>query len=108
MPRGDRTGPTGARPMTGRGMGSCRGSGKGATYLRRGGGIGLLGLATWLLRVWSSGRQRAVVPSGSQEDETEALRKKVAELEGTLSELKQRLDKENDAQEGVRKISRRQ
>ncbi|MFC1714095.1 DUF5320 domain-containing protein [Candidatus Poribacteria bacterium] len=27
MPRGDKTGPEGAGPMTGRGMGSCSGSG---------------------------------------------------------------------------------
>jgi len=27
MPRGDKTGPEGAGPMTGRGMGSCPGSG---------------------------------------------------------------------------------
>jgi hypothetical protein len=93
MPRGDRTGPTGSGAMTGLGMGSCAGPGKGGSFLRRGGGLGLLGVAMWLLRLWSSGRQRADVATGAKEDEAEELRKKIAELEGTLSELKQRLYK---------------
>jgi hypothetical protein len=93
MPRGDRTGPTGSGPMTGRGMGPCARAGKGGSFLRKGGGLGLLGLATWLIKLWSSGRQPAVVSSGAKEDEAEDLRKKIAELEGTLSELKQQLDK---------------
>lgn len=93
MPRGDRTGPTGSGPMTGRGMGSCAGPGKGGSFLRRGGGLGLLGLAMWLLRLWSSGRQPADVSSGAKEDEAEELRKKIPEMEVTLSELKQQLDK---------------
>ncbi len=93
MPRGDRTGPAGSGPKTGRGMGSCAGAGKGGSYLRRGGGLGLLGLATWLLRVWSSGRQPATTGSSAKEGEAAELREKIAELEDTLSELKQQLDK---------------
>jgi hypothetical protein len=93
MPRGDRTGPTGSGPMTGRGMGSCAGPGRGGSFVRRGGGLGLLGLAMWLLRLWSSGRQPADVSSGAKEDEAEELRKKIAEMEGTINELKQQLDK---------------
>jgi hypothetical protein len=47
----------------------------------------------WLLRLWSSGRQPADVSSGAKEDEAEELRKKIPEMEVTLSELKQQLDK---------------
>jgi hypothetical protein len=74
-------------------MGSCAGPGKGGSFLRRGGGLGLLGVAMWLLRLWTSRRQHTDVASGAKEVEAEELRKKIAELEGTLSELKQQLDK---------------
>jgi hypothetical protein len=74
-------------------MGSCAGSDRGGSFLRRGGGLGLFGAAMWMLRSWNSGRQRADVTVGARGNEAEELSKTIAELEGTLSELKQRLDR---------------
>lgn len=93
MPRGDGTGPGGAGQMTGRGMGSCAGSGRGGSLLRGGGGLGLLGAAMWMFRLWNSGRQRADAAVGARENEAEERSRTIAELEGSLSELRQRLDR---------------
>ena len=101
MPRGDRTGPMGSGPMTGRRMGSCAGPGTGGSFSRRGRGLGLLGFGMWLVRLWGAGRQPADVRPGAKDNEAEELRKKIAEKEGTISELKQRLS----AVEGEKKGS---
>jgi hypothetical protein len=53
----------------------------------------------WLVRLWSAGRQPADVRSGAKDNEAEDLRKKIAEMEGTISELKQQLS----AAEGEKK-----
>jgi hypothetical protein len=45
----------------------------------------------WLVRLWGAGRQPADSLPGAKNNEAEELRKKIAEKEGTISELKQRL-----------------
>ena len=91
MPRGDKTGPKGSGPMTGRRMGSCAGSGTEGSFSRRGLGIGLLGFGMWLVKFWAAGRQPADIRPGAKDNELEELRKEIAEKEGAISELKQRL-----------------
>lgn len=93
MPRGDGTGPMGSGPMTGRGMGPCAGSGKGGFFPRRGRGLGLLGLGLWLVKLWGAARQPGDVRTVVKDNEAEELRKKIAEMEGTISELKEQLGK---------------
>jgi len=91
MPRGDKTGPMGSGPMTGRRMGRCAGPGTEGSFSRRGLGLGLLGFGMWLVRLWAAGRQPADIRPGAKDNELEELRKEIAEKEGAISELKQRL-----------------
>jgi hypothetical protein len=93
MPRGDKTGPMGSGPMTGRRMGSCAGRGTEESFSRRGRGLGLglLGFGIWLVRLWAESRQPADIRPGAKDNEVEELRKEIAEKEGAISELKQRL-----------------
>lgn len=70
MPNRNGTGPAGAGPMSGRGMGRC-GGGRGA-----GNGRG------------PGGRRGVLQAPASAQDETEALKARVAELEKRLSEKK--------------------
>jgi hypothetical protein len=91
MPRGDGTGPTGSGAMTGRRMGSCSSPGTGGSFLRRGGSLGLLGLGMWLVRLWSAARRPDDAPPLVNNREAEDLRKRIAEMEETISGLKQRL-----------------
>lgn len=93
MPRGDGRGPAGTGPMTGRGMGPCSGIDRGGSAFRKGGGIGLIGAAMWLLKLWVSGRQRADMGVRPENNDTEELTKTIAELRGELSELRQQLEK---------------
>ncbi|HET6421933.1 MAG TPA: DUF5320 family protein [Geobacteraceae bacterium] len=93
MPRGDGTGLSGSGSMTGRRMGSCSGSGRGGSFVRRGGGLGLLGLGMWLVRLWGAARQPGDLRSGGKDNEADELRKKIAELEDDITELKQHLRK---------------
>jgi hypothetical protein len=81
--------------MTGRRMGSCAGGGKGGSFIRRGGGLGLLGLATWLLRAWTSGRQTAVVSSGAKESKAEGedLKKHIEMLKKEIAAAEEQLKK---------------
>jgi hypothetical protein len=78
MPRGDKTGPLGEGPMTGRKGGQGRGMG-----MRRGKGFG----------------RRAAVPSydndvtHSRQNEAETLRQEAQQLEAALKEIKNRLAK---------------
>ena len=108
MPRGDRTGPEGAGPMSGRGLGYCAGSdrpgsaqpaygaGMGRSRGPRGGGFGwrhlyyATGLPGWL-------RSRVMPPSPTvprgwtAADEAAALRDQAEILQGTLEQIQQRL-----------------
>jgi hypothetical protein len=117
MPGGDRTGPMGLGPMTGRGAGYCAGlptpgfmnpvpgrgfgrSGRGSWG--RGGGRGwrrqfyATGLPGWA----RAGRGHAPYspywetppPALTREQEMEMLREQVAQFNETLDEIKQRLD----------------
>ena len=94
MPRGDKTGPAGFGPMTGRGMGYCagygvpgfmnpgfgwgRGYGRGLGW-RRFGGYG----------PWSYPYQ----PQITKEEEKEILEEEMADLEEELKEIRARLSK---------------
>lgn len=46
-----------------------------------------------MFRLWNSGRQRTDVAVRTKENEAEEISRTIAELEGTLSELKQRNDR---------------
>lgn len=46
-----------------------------------------------MFRLWNSGRQRTDVAVRTKENEAEEISRTIAELEGTLPELKQRLDR---------------
>ena len=85
MPKQDKTGPAGAGPLTGRGLGICgEGSGlRGAGMGRRCGcgfGMGRFG-----------GRYLAQ-PRLTKKDETEILSEEAGMLEADLKEIKERLD----------------
>ena len=103
MPRGDRTGPIGQGPMTGRGMGHCAGyptpgymnpgggGGRGMAW-GRGGGFGR-GMA------WGRGGGFAPAFHGPMQpavsmapaDEAAALKNQMSGLEDALSAIKKRL-----------------
>ena len=104
MPGGDRTGPMGMGPMTGRGAGFCGGAGApgflsrmGGAFLgrgRRGGGRGwrnmfhATGLPGWM-RSGTGGVAPAEVPAS--EAERQSLQNQVETLQSQLDELKGRL-----------------
>ncbi|MFI5337927.1 MAG: DUF5320 domain-containing protein [Opitutales bacterium] len=114
MPRGDRTGPMGLGPMTGRGAGYCAGSGvpgfmnpagRGG-FRGRGGGRGwrhwfhATGLpgwarAEWGLPVWGAGAYPAASEM-ADEAQLAALKTHAAHLEQTLQSLRQRIQKLED------------
>lgn len=71
MPNRNGTGPMGNGPMSGKAMGRC-GGGQGAGYGR---GLGL-------------GRRGGFQAPAAAQDETEALKARVAELEKRLNETK--------------------
>ncbi len=122
MPGGDRTGPMGAGPMTGRGMGYCAGFGV-PGFWNRLGLIGRLGRGGWFGRARGGGRrwrnwlyatgltgwQRAamgwpawstpvepippVSPAGvTREQELEILNRQAEHLTAALQELRSRID----------------
>ena len=110
MPFGDRTGPAGQGPRTGRGAGLCSGSAV-PGMMNRGGGFGrghggggrgwrnqfcATGLTGWQ-RAW--GGRRAVVPpavaevSGTEpEQELAALKSQTESLQTTLSQVRKRIE----------------
>jgi predicted nuclease with TOPRIM domain len=45
----------------------------------------------WIVRLWTAGRQPADIRPGAKDNELEELRKEIAEKEGAISEIKQRL-----------------
>jgi hypothetical protein len=92
MPGFDRTGPTGAGPMTGRGLGRC-GSGaiQGTSF---GYGMGRGGRGRCLVGRglgWGRGFVGGYVP-GASPDEAQALRAELAQAREELAALKSRLD----------------
>lgn len=106
MPRGDRTGPTGNGPMTGLKMGFCAGQ-DGQEFAR--GGFGC-GMGRGRARSFGGGRGMAFrhggwgVPASAypltpQVNEADQLKVQIDNLEKTLSALKQRLEKANEAGE---------
>ena len=110
MPFGDRTGPLGQGPRTGRGAGFCGGFG-GAGFMNRGGGFGrgrggsgrgwrnqfcATGLTGWE-RGWG-GRRMFVprdtteVPTAGSQQVLTALKNQAEMLETTLSQLRRRIE----------------
>ena len=94
MPQGNRTGPNGQGPMTGRGMGFCAGfnvPGFANVGFGRGRGFG------WRARAMQSVPMSQVQPTVITEkeeqqylkQELEALREEMKEIEKRLKELKQ-------------------
>ena len=106
MPGGDRTGPMGGGPRTGRGLGNCNGneqpnyassrniSQRGRGFRGRGLGFGGRG---WRNRFHDTGRFRweqdaYVVPSVPNEQDIESLKSQAMELQDTLKKIQARLD----------------
>ena len=85
MPKQDKTGPAGAGPRTGRGLGACgeglglRGAGMGR---RCGCGFGMGRFGGWY----------PAQPKLTKKDETEILSEEAEMLETDLKEIKERLD----------------
>ena len=90
MPRGDRTGPRGQGPRTGRGLGYCAGyDGPGcAEGRRRSFGRGQARTEPM------QGRRRRRLPlrAPSQEEEVEALKEEKKELEKEMEDIDKRLE----------------
>ncbi len=111
MPGGDRTGPLGMGPMTGRGMGFCGGyaapgwayPGPGRRFFGRGGwgggGYGwrhwyyATGLPRWARCLWPSGRgfPTAYTPP-AREQELEALKGEAEWLKDQLDAINRRME----------------
>ena len=103
MPRGDRTGPAGQGPMTGRGMGYCAGYGQpGFVSLgfglgrgrRRGGGRGYgrgLGWGRFWGYPYGDYPYQSYQPKITKKEEKEILEDEVAALEEDLKAIKSRL-----------------
>ena len=116
MPGGDRTGPMGQGPMTGRGAGYCAGFGMpgyanpglGRGYGRgygmgfgrgygRGGGRGFrhwfwaTGLPGWARSGWGVGAYAPPAPMTDQ-DELDMLKAQAAQLQQNLQQINQRID----------------
>ena len=106
MPGGDRNGPLGVGPMTGRGLGHCGGGPRGLPgrggrlFWGRGRGSGFGGGRghrnwyhatglTWWQR--AAAGVRGLVPSLTREEEMAALRDQADHYEGVLAEIKKRL-----------------
>ncbi len=115
MPRGDRTGPMGLGPMTGRGAGYCAGFGMpgfmnsmgGRGFWGRGGGrgwrhwyyaTGLPGWARagWGLPAWGAAPYPSVAPvppEAVEEAELQTLKAQAGSLERTLQVLRRRIER---------------
>ncbi|MCU0858887.1 MAG: DUF5320 domain-containing protein [Pontiellaceae bacterium] len=86
MPRGDRTGPAGAGPMTGRGAGFCAGFNT-AGFQTAGGGFGHgcgrgFGFRN-IMRGWGQ-------PAPAQPSEINGLKEQMARIEQRLDEIQTR------------------
>ena len=111
MPRGDRTGPMGFGPMTGRGAGYCTGSGiAGFMNLMGGRGGRGRGWRHWFYATGLPGWARAgagwpawgaapypsvapVPPEAVEEAELQTLKAQAGSLERTLQVLRRRIEK---------------
>ena len=106
MPRGDRTGPVGAGPMTGRAAGFCSGysrpgfanPGFGRGYGMGRGGWGrrnryyATGLTGWQRAGWSAGPATAAVPyQAAPEQELQALQDQAKYMQETLEQINKRI-----------------
>lgn len=109
MPRGDRTGPMGMGPMTGRGMGYCAGYGE-PGYMHPGPGYGYgRGMAWrrgWGARGWGRGRGWGAgygpvpygapwdvpAPEAQPEQELRALKAQASWLQEQLDAIQARMD----------------
>jgi hypothetical protein len=116
MPGGDRTGPMGMGPMTGRGAGFCAGfptpgfmrAGLGGAWFGRGRGGGR-GWRNWFYATGLTGWQRAAMgglglaaaslfarpfasPGATEEQELDLLKQQAEQLSGALDEVKKRID----------------
>jgi len=100
MPRGDRTGPIGSGPMTGRGMGSCEGT-TGPGFMSPGPGYGFgrgfgfrRGFGRGFSRFWGHPYPQAMPHSTShplpEEQEMEVLNDQAKILEDELNLIKKR------------------
>lgn len=114
MPGGDRTGPLGMGPLTGRGAGYCRGAESPGFVSRRGGGFGRGGYGRgWRRRYFATGtagrawnRQEAA-PTAVREDkavhdaseERRSLEQHAEVLRRELEEVNQRLDELKSSKE---------
>lgn len=100
MPGGDRTGPMGAGPMTGRGLGYCVGYGA-SGFSHRGGGWGLGGRGRGRGGGWrcgfhgmDRGRWWSMNPPGATDpvQERELLQREQAFLKSQMEQIQQRLE----------------
>lgn len=114
MPGGDRTGPMGQGPMTGRGMGYCTGNAQpgymtaagrplGWGFGRGGGrGLGRGGGRGFRNRYWATGmtawqqQQAAGVSPGYEGPVQDAVQDEVAQLRAQVQSLQQSLDALNE------------
>ena len=103
MPRGDRTGPNGMGPRTGRGLGYCTGDqgpgftsfGFGGGWGRRGGGRGRGVGRGWRNMNFANdmaGRVYPVVPTITKDDEISWLESQAQGLKAALQEVQKQLD----------------
>ncbi|PKN60481.1 MAG: hypothetical protein CVU53_02860 [Deltaproteobacteria bacterium HGW-Deltaproteobacteria-11] len=104
MPRGDRTGPWGMGPMTGRGAGFCAGysvpgfanAAPGGAFFGRGGRgrrnrFFATGQAGWMRGGMGFGPFGAAAPEFSPEEEIRQLRQEADYMEKTLSGIRDRI-----------------
>ena len=105
MPGGDRTGPLGMGPMTGRGAGDCAGTdipgssnitsgrGRGMGFGRgRGFGRGMRRGLGWIGAIAAGGLvARTLLGAASKPDEKVVLTEQATAMEGALAKIKQRL-----------------
>lgn len=102
MPYGDRTGPYGFGPMSGRGFGFCGGSG-GPGYMNRPGGFGFAGRGrgwrNWFRATGLTGWQRAGwwpwawgPGAEAREEEIAALKKQAEFFETALGNIRKRIE----------------
>lgn len=110
MPFGDRTGPEGLRPMTGRGAGLCSGAGvPGAMNPRFGRGFGGRGRGggrgwrNWFHATGLTGQQRAsgwpfarepqAFAAPTRDEELGALKAQARHFENALGDIRKRIEK---------------